>query len=174
MKTTLSSRLVLGGCMFGAVAWAQEVKQVPPPADRRVPPRQLITQPTAAPTPQPDEYVQESFERQRELAKGLVLVEKYEKGIGRNIHLTASCPTGMIAISGGGENSGMPVFHLVGSYPMGDSRWRVVFSRDQAPVGPGTVGPTDLQPPSPYGIMLSVFCVDRNLFGKAMTAAATQ
>ncbi len=65
----------------------------------------------------------------------------------------------------------MPVFHLMENFPLGGDRWRIVFARDQSPVGPGTVGQADLQPPSPYQITLYVYCVDRTVWTKAMTAA---
>ncbi len=141
-------------------------------AEQKLPQKMLVpkVQPASQqsqPKQPTDEVIQEQSEASSQAGPGIVLIQMYQKGVGRYIQLTSTCPPGMIAISGGGENTGMPVFYMKESFPFGWYGWRVVFDRVHVHVGPGQVGPIDLQPPAPYQITAYTVCIDRNIGKKS-------
>jgi hypothetical protein len=160
----LGAIIVLGLILTSTWATGQ-VQQTKP----KTPPRVNLPRPAPPPSDQ-GEVVQETNRRQGETLKGLWIVEQYQKGIGRNIEMTVTCPADTLAIGAGGENSGMPVFFMRESYPLGGDRWRVKFARDMSPLNPGQTGVVDLHPPSPYQITVTVYCVNRTVWNRVMNS----
>lgn len=111
------------------------------------------------------EFIEEMWERGGEGPTGVWGEERFQKGVGAYVHLTAQCPSNWLPIGAGISNSGNKVFFMAESYPL-NNQWHVLMQRMMVPPQGGAL----LYPPAPYSFFLTVRCINRDAFNRAMRA----